>query len=139
MKEYLRLWSVPKDLKYTEEHEWVRFEQDRAVIGITDYAQEALGEIVFVELPVEGDEMFQGDSFGGAESTKAVSELFAPISGEIAEVNDLLVDSPELVNADPYGDGWIVKIHVEELDEGEVEKLLDPSDYEELIEDEEDA
>lgn len=131
--------SVPKDLKYTEEHEWVRFEQDRAVIGITDYAQEALGEIVFVELPVEGDEMFQGDSFGGAESTKAVSELFAPISGEIAEVNDLLVDSPELVNADPYGDGWIVKIHVEELDEGEVEKLLDPSDYEELIEDEEDA
>ena len=131
--------SVPKDLKYTEEHEWVRFEQDRAVIGITDYAQEALGEIVFVELPVEGDELFQGDSFGGAESTKAVSELFAPISGEIAEVNDLLVDSPELVNADPYGDGWIVKIHVEELDEGEVEKLLDPSDYEELIEDEEDA
>ncbi len=131
--------SVPKDLKYTEEHEWVRFEEDRAVIGITDYAQEALGEIVYVELPVEGEEMFQGDSFGGAESTKAVSELFAPISGEIAEVNDLLVDSPELVNADPYGDGWIIKVHIEELDENEVEKLLDPSDYEELIEDEEDA
>ncbi len=131
--------SVPKDLKYTEEHEWVRFEEDRAVIGITDYAQEALGEIVYVELPVEGGELFQGDSFGGAESTKAVSELFAPISGEIAEVNDLLVDSPELVNADPYGDGWIIKIHIEELDENEVEKLLDPSDYEELIEDEEDA
>ena len=84
-------------------------------------------------------ELFQGDSFGGAESTKAVSELFAPISGEIAEVNDILVDSPELVNADPYGDGWIVKVHIEELDENEVEKLLDPSDYEELIEDEEDA
>ena len=131
--------SVPKDLKYTEEHEWVRFEEDRAVIGITDYAQEALGEIVYVELPVEGEELFQGDSFGGAESTKAVSELFAPISGEIAEVNDLLVDSPELVNADPYGDGWIIKIHIEELDENEVEKLLDPLDYEELIEDEEDA
>ncbi len=131
--------SVPKDLKYTEEHEWVRFEEDRAVIGITDYAQEALGEIVYVELPVEGGELFQGDSFGGAESTKAVSELFAPISGEIAEVNDLLVDSPELVNADPYGDGWIIKIHIEELDENEVEKLLDPLDYEELIEDEEDA
>lgn len=131
--------SVPKDLKYTEEHEWIRFEEDRAVVGITDYAQEALGEIVYVELPVEGDELFQGDSFGGAESTKAVSELFAPISGEIAEVNDLLVDSPELVNADPYGDGWIIKIHTDELDESEVEKLLDPSGYEELIEDEEDA
>ena len=130
--------SVPKDLKYTEEHEWVRFEQDRAVIGITDYAQEALGEIVYVELPVEGGELFQGDSFGGAESTKAVSELFAPVSGEIVEVNDLLVDSPELVNADPYGDGWIIKIHIGELDESEIEKLLDSSDYEELIEEEKD-
>lgn len=129
--------SVPKDLKYTEEHEWVRFEGDRAVIGITDYAQEALGEIVYVELPVEGEELFQGDSFGGAESTKAVSELFAPVSGEIVEVNDLLVDSPELVNADPYGDGWIIKIHIEELDKSEIEKLLDSSDYEGLIEDEE--
>jgi len=131
--------SVPKDLKYTEEHEWIRFEEDRAVVGITDYAQEALGEIVYVELPVEGYELFQGDSFGGAESTKAVSELFAPISGEVAEVNDLLVDAPELVNADPYGDGWIIKIHVDELDDNEVAKLLDPSDYEELIEDEEEA
>ena len=130
--------SVPKDLKYTEEHEWVKFEQDRAVIGITDYAQEALGEIVYVELPVEGDELFQGDSFGGAESTKAVSELFAPVSGEIVEVNDLLVDSPELVNAAPYGDGWIIKIHIGELDENEIEKLLDSSDYEELIEEEKD-
>ena len=130
--------SVPKDLKYTKEHEWVRFEQDRAVIGITDYAQEALGEIVYVELPVEGDELFQGDSFGGAESTKAVSELFAPVSGEIVEVNDLLVDSPELVNADPYGDGWIIKIHIGELDENEIKKLLDSSDYEELIEEEKD-
>lgn len=131
--------SVPKDLKYTEEHEWVRFEEDRAVIGITDYAQEALGEIVFVELPVEGAELVQGDSFGAVESTKAVSELFAPVSGEIAEVNDLLVDSPELVNADPYGDGWIVKIHTDELDQSEVDALLDPSGYEELIEDEEDS
>ena len=130
--------SVPKDLKYTEEHEWVRFEGDRAVIGITDYAQESLGEIVFVELPDEGDELVQGDSFGAAESTKAVSELFAPISGEVAEANDLLIDSPELVNADPYGDGWIIKIHTDELSESETEKLLDPSDYEELIEDEED-
>ena len=131
--------SVPKDLKYTEEHEWVRFEEDRAVIGITDYAQEALGEIVFVELPVEGEELVRGDSFGAAESTKAVSELFAPVSGDSAEVNDLLVDSPDLVNADPYGDGWIVKIHTDELDQSEVEALLDPSGYEELIEDEEDA
>ena len=130
--------SVPKDLKYTEEHEWVKFEQDRAVIGITDYAQEALGEIVYVELPVEGDELFQGDSFGGAESTKAVSELFAPVSGEIVEVNDLLVDSPELINANPYGDGWIIKIHIGELDENEIKKLLDSSDYEELIEEEKD-
>ncbi len=126
--------SVPKDLKYTENHEWVRFEEDRAVIGITDHAQESLGEIVFVELPDEGDELVQEDVFGGVESTKANSDLYAPVSGEVAEVNDLLVDSPELVNADPYGDGWIVKIHIDELDESELKNLLDPSDYEEELE-----
>ncbi len=128
--------SVPEDLKYTEEHEWIRLQGDVAIIGITDYAQESLGEIVYVELPAEGDELVQGDSFGGAESTKAVSELFAPLSGEVAEINDLLMDSPELLNADPYGDGWIVKILIDEIDEAEIEKLLDPSDYERLIEEE---
>lgn len=128
--------SVPKNLKYTEEHEWVRFDEDKAVVGVTDYAQESLGEIVYVELPIEGDELVQGDPFGGVESTKAVSEMFAPMSGEIAEVNDILVDSPELVNADPYGDGWIIKIHTDELDESELEGLLEPSEYEKLVEEE---
>lgn len=128
--------SVPKNLKYTEEHEWVRFDEDKAVVGVTDYAQESLGEIVYVELPIEGDELVRGDPFGGVESTKAVSEMFAPVSGEIAEVNDILVDSPELVNADPYGDGWIIKIHTDELDESELENLLDPSEYEKLVEEE---
>ncbi len=131
--------SVPKDLKYTEQHEWVRFHEDKAIIGVTDYAQGALGEIVYVELPIDGEKLVQGDSFGAAESTKAVSELFAPVSGEIAEVNDLLIDSPELVNSDPYGDGWIIKVHIDELDEAEIEELLDPSDYEDLIESEENA
>lgn len=129
--------SIPKDLRYTEEHEWIRFEEDRAVVGITDYAQESLGEIVYVELPTGDEELTRGDPFGGVESTKAVSELFAPISGEIAEVNDILVDSPELVNADPYGDGWIVKIRTEELDPDEMEGLLEPADYEKLVEAEE--
>lgn len=129
--------SIPKDLKYTEEHEWIRFEQDRAVVGVTDYAQGSLGEIVYVELPAEDGELMRGDPFGGVESTKAVSELFAPISGEIAEVNDVLVDSPELVNADPYGDGWIVKIRIDELDPDEMKGLLDPADYEKLVDEEE--
>lgn len=126
--------NIPKDLRYTEEHEWIRFEEDGAVVGITDYAQESLGEIVYVELPAGDEELTRGDPFGGVESTKAVSELFAPVSGEIAEVNDILVDSPELVNADPYGDGWIVKIRTEELDPDEVEGLLCPADYEKLVE-----
>ena len=92
---------------------------------------------MYVELPAEDGELMRGDPFGGVESTKAVSELFAPISGEIAEVNDVLVDSPELVNADPYGDGWIVKIRIDELDPDEMKGLLDPADYEKLVDEEE--
>lgn len=124
--------EIPEDLKYTEEHEWARVEDDVVVIGITDYAQEALGEIVFVELPSDGEELEIGDTFGGVESTKSVSDLFSPISGDIVEVNELLLESPENINSDPYGDGWIIKIspgNKEELDE-----LMDASEYSEFVE-----
>lgn len=124
--------DIPDDLKYTEEHEWARIEDDVVVVGITDYAQEALGEIVFVELPSDGEELEIGDTFGGVESTKSVSDLFSPISGDIVEVNELLLESPENINSDPYGDGWIIKIspsNKEELDE-----LMDASEYSEFVE-----
>ncbi len=129
--------DIPEELKYTEEHEWARIEDDVVVIGITDYAQEALGEIVFVELPSEGEELEIGDTFGGVESTKSVSDLFSPISGDIVEVNELLVESPEDINTDPYGDGWIIKIspdNKEELDE-----LMDSSQYEKFLESQEEV
>jgi glycine cleavage system H protein len=124
--------SVPEELQYTKSHEWVRTEGDTATIGITDYAQEELGDIVFVELPEEGATFHAGDSFGTLESVKAVSDLYSPVGGEVAEVNEALNDSPEKINEDPYGDGWIVKLRVS--DEGD---LLSASDYEQLLEEEE--
>ena len=124
--------DIPEDLKYTEEHEWIRVEEDESVtVGITEYAQEALGEIVFVELPSEGEEIHQGDTFGGVESTKSVSDLFAPISGEVLEVNEALLESPEIINTDPYGEGWIVKVNP--LETLEFEELLNSSQYSEFI------
>jgi glycine cleavage system H protein len=124
--------SVPEELQYTRSHEWVRTEGDTATIGITDHAQDELGDIVFVELPETGATFDAGDSFGTVESVKAVSDLYTPIGGEVVEVNEALNDSPEMINEDPYGEGWIVKIQVS----GEAD-LLSASDYEQFLEEEE--
>lgn len=124
--------EIPEELKYTEEHEWARLEDDVVIVGITDYAQEALGEIVFVELPSDGEELEIGDTFGGVESTKSVSDLFSPISGDIVEVNEMLLESPENINSDPYGDGWIIKIKPGNTDE--LDELMDAAEYSEFVE-----
>lgn len=122
--------SVPGELKYTKTHEWVRMEGDTATVGITEHAQDELGDVVFVELPEEGRTLDAGEAFGAVESVKAVSDLYAPIAGEIVGVNEALGDSPEKINEDPYGDGWILKLRVS----GEAE-LLSAEDYEKLLED----
>jgi glycine cleavage system H protein len=124
--------SVPEELQYTRSHEWVRTEGDTATIGITDHAQDELGDIVFVELPETGANFDAGDSFGTVESVKAVSDLYTPVGGEVVEVNEALSDSPEKINEDPYGEGWIIKIQVS----GEAD-LLSASDYEQFLEEEE--
>jgi len=124
--------EIPEVLKYTKEHEWARVEDDIVIIGITDYAQDALGEIVYIELPSEGDEITKGETFGAVESTKSVSDLYAPISGEVVEVNEALLDSPEAINEDPYGEGWMVK--VKPYDPSELEDLMDSDEYTEFIE-----
>ena len=123
--------SVPGDLQYTKSHEWVRVEGDVATVGITDHAQDELGDVVFVELPEEGATLAAGDSFGAVESVKAVSDLYAPVGGEVVEVNGALEDSPEKINEDPYGEGWILKLQVS--DRGD---LLSAADYEKLLQDE---
>lgn len=124
--------EILDELKYTKEHEWVKLVDDLVVIGITDYAQDALGEIVYIELPSEGDEVTKGNPFGAVESTKSVSDLYAPVSGEVVEVNEALLDSPEAINEDPYGDGWMIKI--KPYDVGELQGLLDSDEYTEFIE-----
>jgi glycine cleavage system H protein len=126
--------NFPEDLKYTKEHEWCRVKGNRAVIGITDHAQEALGDIVYVELPEVGDVVKKGESFGVVESTKAVSELFAPVSGKVVEVNDPLSDTPETINEDPYEEGWMIQVEVG--DPKELEALLDASGYQSFIQEE---
>jgi glycine cleavage system H protein len=123
--------NIPEELQYTRSHEWVRIENDTATVGISDYAQEELGDIVFVELPEEGATLEAGDSFGTLESVKAVSDLYAPVGGEVVEVNEALNNSPEKINEDPYGDGWIAKLSVS--GEGD---LLSATDYERLLEEE---
>ena len=123
--------SVPGDLQYTKSHEWVRVEGDVATVGITDHAQDELGDVVFVELPEQGATLEAGDSFGAVESVKAVSDLYAPVGGEVVEVNSALEDSPEKINEDPYGEGWILKLQVS--GEGD---LLSAADYEKLLEEE---
>lgn len=115
----------PSDLKYTKSHEWLRMEGDVAVVGITDYAQDALGDVVFVNLPQEGDETAAGESFGDVESVKAVSELICPVSGTVCAVNEDLLDAPELLNQDPYA-AWIIKVE----NVSETEQLLDADEYE---------
>jgi glycine cleavage system H protein len=124
--------EILDELKYTKEHEWAKLEDDLIVIGITDYAQDALGEIVYIELPSEGDEITKGNPFGAVESTKSVSDLYAPVSGEVVEVNEALLDSPEAINEDPYGDGWMIK--VKPYDVGELQDLMDSDEYTEFTE-----
>lgn len=119
--------TIPEDLLYTSEHEWVKIDNATAQIGITDYAQSELGDIVFVELPAVGDETTQMEPFGTIEAVKAVSELFAPLSGEVVEINSQLEEQPELINSDPYGEGWIIKLKLS--DSSEVDKLLNAEDY----------
>lgn len=123
--------AVPGDLRYTKEHEWVRLDGDEATVGITQYAADQLGDIVFVELPEVGRALAQFATFGVVESVKAVSDLFAPLAGEVSATNDLLDTRPELVNTDPYGEGWMVRVKVG--DQAQVEALLDPAAYGQLV------
>ena len=121
---------VPTDLRYTKDHEWVRVEGDEATVGITEYAAGQLGDIVFVELPEAGRKLDQFATFGVVESVKAVSDLFAPVSGEVVAGNEALAGSPELVNSDPYGDGWMIRLKV--ADATELDGLLDAGAYDQL-------
>lgn len=123
--------AVPSELKYSKEHEWVKVDGDVVTIGITDFAQSELGDIVFVELPEEGDELTSGDSFGSVESVKTVSELYAPLSGKVVEVNDELEDSPEYVNESSYDKAWMVKVELS--DKSQLDDLLDADAYSEMI------
>ena len=125
-------YIVPENLHYTKEHEWLKVQGDTAIMGITDYAQKSLHEIVFVDLPEIGRKVKQMESIGTVESVKAVSEIYTPISGEIIEVNTELNEKPELVNQDPYGRGWIAKIRLENLD-NEIKNLLTPQQYREFL------
>lgn len=122
--------NVPEDLHYSKDHEWVRVESDVAVVGITDYAQNSLGDVVYVELPKIGEEFAANESFGSVESVKAVSEMFSPVSGTVAEVNDILNDEPEKVNSDPYGEGWMIKVRMSSP--LEVDSLLTAAEYEDF-------
>jgi glycine cleavage system H protein len=124
--------ELPEDLKYTREHEWVSLDGTVATIGITDHAQEQLGDVVFVELPAVGDRIEKSDAFGVVESTKAVSDVYAPLSGEVTEVNDDLPDNPELINEDPYGDGWMVKVAIG--DKADLDDLMTADEYRQFIE-----
>ncbi|RMF46633.1 MAG: glycine cleavage system protein GcvH [Deltaproteobacteria bacterium] len=126
--------EFPEELKYTEEHEWVMVEDEVVTVGITDFAQDALGDVVFVELPEVGTQVEAGKPFGVVESVKAVSDIYAPVSGEVVEVNEELPDSPELVNTSPYEDGWMIKIRMS--DPEELDKLLEADAYEALTEEE---
>ena len=119
--------EFPEELKYTEEHEWVMVEGDLAMIGITDFAQDALGDVVFVELPAVGTEVTTGKAFGVVESVKAVSDVYAPVSGTVEEINEELPDAPEIINTSPYGDGWMIKIRMS--NPGELDGLMDAAAY----------
>ncbi|MBM78557.1 MAG: glycine cleavage system protein H [Crocinitomicaceae bacterium] len=123
--------NVPKDLKYTKDHEWVKIEDDIAIVGVTDFAQGELGDIVYVEVETVDEELDREEVFGTVEAVKTVSDLFMPISGEVIEFNESLEETPEKVNEDPYGKGWMIKIKI--TDSSELEDLLSPEDYESSI------
>ena len=122
----------PKELKYTKDHEWLKIENDFAYIGITEFAQSELGDIVFVDLDSEGETLDKEEVFGSIEAVKTVSDLFMPVSGEVIEYNQSLNDNPELINSDPYGEGWIIKIKVSDMNE--LTSLLDSEAYKDLVE-----
>lgn len=123
--------NIPSNLKYTKDHEWIRVEGDHAIVGITDFAQGELGDIVYVEIETAGENLKQEEIFGTVEAVKTVSDLFMPISGEVLEVNAALEGNPEAVNKDPYGDGWMIKIKI--ADTAELNKLLTDAQYKELV------
>ncbi|MCS7374665.1 MAG: glycine cleavage system protein GcvH [archaeon GB-1867-097] len=125
-------YEIKEELYYTKDHEWVKIVEEEAIIGITDYAQKELRDIVYVDLPEMGRKVKQGEKLCEVESVKAVSEIYSPVSGEVVEVNERLEDSPELINQDPYGDGWIAKLKPESL-EGDVENLMNAEEYAEYI------
>lgn len=124
--------NIPENLKYTKDHEWIKVDGDVATVGITDYAQNELGDIVFVEIETEGENLEKEEVFGTVEAVKTVSDIFMPISGEVSEVNPKLEDSPEIVNKDPYGEGWLIKVKI--ADKSELDDLIDADKYKELIE-----
>jgi glycine cleavage system H protein len=121
----------PSDRVYSNEHEWVTVDGDVAVIGISNFAQDQLGEVVYIDLPAEGDKLVAGDTFGEIESVKSVSELFAPLDGEVIEINDSLGDNPEIVNSDPHGDGWMIKVRMS--DPSQVDSLMSASEYDAFL------
>ena len=123
--------DLPQNLKYTKEHEWVKIDGDLLMVGITDHAQSELGDIIFIEFPDLNQVISKDEPFGTIEAVKTVADLFAPVSGKIIEINQSLEDSPELVNSDPYGEGWIVKIT--DIDKSQLDSLLDSNNYEEII------
>ncbi len=123
--------NVPNELKYTKDHEWIRVEGDTAFIGITDFAQSELGDIVFVEVETEGETLDQEEVFGTVEAVKTVSDLFMPVAGEVLEFNEKLEDAPELINSDPYGEGWIIKVKCS--DAAQLDSLLSAEKYQELL------
>jgi glycine cleavage system H protein len=122
--------NVPEDLHYSKDHEWVRVDGDQAIIGITDYAQNSLGDVVYVELPKAGEEFAANEPFGSVESVKAVSEVFTPIAGAVVTINESLADEPESVNSDPYGQGWMIRLKM--ANPGEVDSLLTAAEYEDF-------
>ena len=122
--------NIPDDLHYSKDHEWVRVDGNVAIVGITDYAQDSLGDVVYVELPKVGDDFAANESFGSVESVKAVSEVFSPVSGEVVGTNEALADTPEKVNQDPYGEGWMIRVQMS--NPGEVDSMLTAAEYEDF-------
>lgn len=123
--------NVPDDLKYTQEHEWIRVEGDEVVVGVTDFAQGELGDVVFLEIETEGETLSRGDTFGTIEAVKTVSDLYMPVDGEVAEVNAALEDTPELINSQPFGEGWMIRIKLS--DPAQLDELLSAEEYRALI------
>ncbi len=123
--------NIPSELKYTKDHEWIRIEGGEAIVGVTDFAQSQLGDVVFVEIETQGETLEKEEVFGTIEAVKTVSDMFMPISGEVIEVNEKLADTPEIVNKDPYGDGWMIRIKI--VDSAQLDELLTAEQYKSLV------